>query len=188
MFKIEIDRNVHLELTHPLHAEDAFRLTEKNRELFKEWLLWVDGVQSVEDTKVFINKTLERYGKQNYINCMIFYKNTLVGNVDLTLKKGYGIKKGELGYWLGAEFHGKGIMQKATAKMLEVGFNHYNLDKIMLKCAVKNKRSCNVAKKLGMSHEGRQRDEIVVNGVVMDIDIYAILKHEYVGCDCHHTD
>ena len=179
MFKLEIDDTLHLELTHPSHAQDAFCLTDKNRELFKTWLLWLDGVQSVEDTKTFINRTLERYAKQNYINCMVFHNNTLVGNVELSIKKGYGIKKGELGYWLGAESHGKGIMQKATAKMLEIGFEQYDLDKIMLKCAVKNERSCNVAQKLGMSHEGRQRDEIVVNGVVMDVDIYAILKREF---------
>jgi len=50
----------------------------------------------------------------------------------------------------------------------------------MLKCAVRNERSCNVAQKIGMSHEGRFCDEIVVNGVVMDLDIYAILKKEYL--------
>ncbi len=48
----------------------------------------------------------------------------------------------------------------------------------MLKCAVKNERSCNVAQKLGMTHEGRLRDEIMVDGVVMDVDIYAILRGE----------
>ena len=110
---------------------------------------------------------------------MIFYKGELAGNVELGMRKGYGIQKGELGYWLGADFQGKGIIHKATAKMLEIGFVKYELDKIMLKCAVRNKKSCNVAKNLGMKHEGTQQDEIVVNGVVMDIDIYAILKREY---------
>ena len=70
-------------------------------------------------------------------------------------------------------------MHKATKKMLEIGFELYSLDKIILKCAVANERSCNVAKKLKMSHEGRFRDEIMVNNKVMDIDIYAILKKEY---------
>ena len=179
MFKIEINQEVHLELAHPSHADEVFALTEKNREAFKRWLLWLDNVERVEDSKAFIEKTLERYAKQNYINCMIFYKGKLAGNVEIGMKKGYGIKKGELGYWLGAEFQGKGIMHKATAKMLEIGFKEYNLDKIMLKCAVENERSCNVAQKLGMSHEGRQRDEIVVNGVVMDVDVYVILKREF---------
>jgi len=179
MFKIKIDNETHLELTHFSHAEEILSLVNQNRELFKEWLLWVDHVQTVEDEEKFIKRALERYAKSELVNCMIFYKGKLAGNVEIGMRKGYGIKKGELGYWLGAEFHGKGIIQKATAKMLEIGFKQYKLDKIMLKCAVKNKRSCNVAQKLGMTHEGRQRDEISVNGVVMDIDLYAILKREF---------
>jgi len=180
MFKIEIDNEVHLELTHFSHAQEMLVLVNKNRELFKMWLLWVDFVQTIEDEEKFIKRALECYAKRELINCMIFYNGKLAGNVEIRMRKGYGIQKGELGYWLGAEFHEKGIMHKATAKMVEIGFEKYNLDKIMLKCAVKNERSCNVAQKLGMSHEGRQRDEIVVNGVVMDIDIYAILKREYI--------
>jgi len=45
----------------------------------------------------------------------------------------------------------------------------------------------NVAEKLGMSHDGRQRDEIVVNDVVMDVDIYGILRREFVGCVSQRT-
>ena len=180
MFKIKIDKEVHLELIHFFHAEEMLELVNKNRELLKKWLLWVDFVQTVEDEKKFIKSALERYAKNGLVLCMIFYKGKLSGNVELSIKKGYGITKGELASWMGSAFHGKGIMQKATAKMLEIGFKQYNLNKIMIKCAVSNERSCNVAQKLGMTHEGRQRDEIVVNDVVMDIDIYAILKREYV--------
>jgi ribosomal-protein-serine acetyltransferase len=179
MFKIEIDNEVYLELTHFSHAEEMLVLLNKNRELFKKWLRWVDFVNTVEDENKFIKRTLEQYANGELVNCMVFYRGSLAGNVEMSIKKGYGITKGELGYWLGAEFHGKGIMQKATKKMLEIGFNQYKLDKIMLICAVTNERSCNVAQKLGMSHEGRQIDEIVVNDVVMDIDIYAILKREF---------
>jgi ribosomal-protein-serine acetyltransferase len=179
MFKLEINNEIHLELVHFSHAKEMLSLVNKNRELFSEWLLWVNSVREVEDEKKHIQSALEAYAKGQLVNCSIFYRGSLAGNVEIGMRKGYGIKKGELGYWLGEAFHGKGIMSHATAKMLEIGFEQYNLDKIMLKCAVKNERSCNVAKKLGMSHEGRQRDEIVVNGVVMDVDSYAILKKEY---------
>jgi ribosomal-protein-serine acetyltransferase len=180
MFKIEIDNEVHLELIHFSHANEMLALVNKNRELFKTWLLWVDSVREVNDETKHIQSSLERYAKGQLVNCVIFYKGNLAGSVEISMRKGYGIQKGELGYWLGAEFHGKGIMQKATAKMLKIGFEEYNLDKIMLKCAVKNERSCNVAQKLGMTHEGRQRNEIVVNGVVMDVDSYAILKDDFI--------
>ena len=181
MFKIEIDKEVHLELTHPSHAKDVFELVEQNRELFRTWLDWVDNSKNVEDTEAFINHEMQKYANHKSINCMVFYKNRLVGNVALLgIRKGYGVKRGELGYWLDAKAHRKGIIHKAVKKMMEIGFEYYALDKITLRCAVQNERSCNVAQKLGFTHEGRQREEIVLNDRVMDTDVYAILKREFV--------
>ena len=59
--------------------------------------------------------------------------------------------------------------------MIEIGFEYYTLDKIILQCAVDNERSCNVAKKLGFTHEGRFKNEIALHGVVMDV--YAIFRN-----------
>jgi len=180
MFKIEIDNELHLELVHLSHAQEAFALVEKNRELFRTWLDWVDDSKSVDDTKVFINHELLNYANQKSVNCMMFYKNRMVGNVALLgIRKAYGMKRGFLGYWLDADFHGKGVMYRAVKKMIALGFEHYALDKITLQCAVLNNRSCNVAQKLGFTHEGLQRDEIKVNGKIMDANVYAILKREW---------
>jgi len=181
MFKLDIDNKLHLELIHPSHAQDIFNLVERNRELFRIWLEWVDGTKSIDDTKAFINQTLQDYANHTDINCMIFYHNKLVGNVGLLgMRKGYGIKRGVLGYWLDADFHGKGVMRRAVKKMIEIGFKYYDLDKITLQCAVLNSRSCNVAQKLGFTHEGLQRDEIKVNGKIMDVNRYALLKRDCV--------
>jgi len=180
MFKLEIDKELHLELIHFSHAKKMLALVDRNRELLRKWLLWVDFVNTIEDEEKFIKRSLERYAKSKLVNCMIFYKGELAGNVEIGMKKGYGIKKGELGYWLGAEFHGKGIIRQSVRKMIEIGFEEYGLNKIMLKCAVQNERSCNVAQNLGFTHEGTQRGEIVVNSVVMDVDVYAILRDEHL--------
>jgi len=180
MFKIDIDNELHLELIHPSHAQDIFDLVGRNRELFRTWLEWVDSSKSIDDTKAFINHELQNYANHICINCMIFYNNKLVGNVGLLgMRKGYGIKRGVLGYWLDADFHGKGVMRRAVKKMIEIGFEHYDLDKIKLRCAVLNNRSCNVAQKLGFTHEGLQRDEIKVNSKIMDVNVYAILKRDW---------
>lgn len=85
MFKLEVDTEVHLELSHYLHVEDAFALINKNRELFRTCLIWVDDIQSVEDEKAFIKTCLERYANGSLVNCMIFYKNELVGNIELSI-------------------------------------------------------------------------------------------------------
>jgi len=182
MFKIEIDKELHLELIHSSHIEETFMLIDKNRELFGKWLVWVADTKSIVDTKEFFDYALKEYANHKNINCMIFYKNQLVGNVGLlNIGKEYGcVKKGEIGYWLDANFHNKNIVRRAVKKMLEIGFYQYDLEKISLRCAVKNERSCNVAKKLGFTHEGRFRQELYINGVTMDADIYAILKGEFM--------
>ena len=110
MFKLKIDKEVHLELIHFFHAKDTFTLVEQNRELFRKWLDWVDASTSIEDTKAFIDHEMKSYAEHKSVNCMIFYNNKLVGNVGLLgMRKGYGVKRGALGYWLDANFHGKGI-------------------------------------------------------------------------------
>jgi len=179
MKKIIIDQQIYLEQIEFSHAQRAFELTQKNRELLREWLLWVDGVKSVENTKKFIEKTISNYEKNRTPNMSIFYEDRIVGNIELGIKHGYGTLKGELGYWLDQDFHGKGIIHKSAKKMVEMGFRELNLDKIDIRCAVQNNRSCNVAQKLGFRHEGILRGEVKVNGVVMDVNLYAILRSDF---------
>ena len=180
MFKIEIDKEVHLELIHPTHADDIFEIVTRNQELFRRWFEWVEATKSVDDTKEFIDYALKSYAEHKSLNCMIFFNNRLVGNVGLIgIKKRYGVKIGEVGYWLDEKAHKKGIMRRAVRKMIEIGFTIYDLEKITLQCAVDNSKSCNVAKSLGFTHEGRHRADIRVGGVLMDVNSYAILREDY---------
>jgi ribosomal-protein-serine acetyltransferase len=181
MFKIKIDSEVHLELAHPSHAKEVFEIVNRNRELFGQWFLWVEHTESVEDSRKFLEGTLKEYANQESITCMVFYCNQLVGNVSLfDIGKGYGIRGAEIGYWLDAKIQGKGIIHRAVKKMLDIGFNEYELDKIYIRCDVPNKASAKVAKKLSFIHEGRLRASSKVNGIVNDMDIYGLLREEYL--------
>ena len=181
MFKIEVDDEIHLELIHPSHAEDIFAIIEANRELFSRWLIWVHDTKTVEDTKAFINASLEKYARQQVIDMPIFYHERLVGIIGLMGlgKRRYEVPQAELGYWMDEAFHGKAIMRRALRKVLEIGFEKYGCEKIKIRCAGENLRSCNVAKKLGFVYEGTLRKDIVVNGRVMDANIYSLLRHEW---------
>ena len=53
------------------------------------------------------------------------------------------------------------------------------LDKVSLRCAVGNKRSCNVAQKLGFTLEGHIRDDILINGKMLDANLYGLLREEF---------
>ena len=55
MFFREIDRDLKLSLSIPQYAEELFELTNKNRNLLKQWLPWLDSVQAISDTKEFLS-------------------------------------------------------------------------------------------------------------------------------------
>ncbi len=155
MFQIEVNKKIRLELTHFHHKDEIFKIVDKNRKLFGKWLIWIDDTHSKKDK--------------------------LVGNVALLgmKNKKNDTKKGEIGYWLDSKYHRKGIMRKCVVKMLEIGFGYYALDKISIRCATVNDRSCNIPTKLGFMHEGVLRSDISVNGEFYDGNIYSILRDEF---------
>jgi len=181
MFGIKVDDEVSVELIHPSHADAVFEIVDRNRELFSKWLVWIENSKSVEDTRAFIRSAMQKYADLSEVTCVIFYKGVLVGNVALlNLKnKPNDTAKGELGYWLDSAYHKRGIMRRAISKMLEIGFGYYECNKIYIRCATTNERSCNIPQKLGFVHEGVFREDILVNGVKMDANIYSLLRWEW---------
>jgi len=179
VFKIDIDENLHIEFINYTHAQELFDLGDKNREFLREWLPWVDSSNSVEDTKEFIKNSLNQYAKNGSIEAPIFINRKLIGMIALLVDNKDNITKGEIGYWLDKNYIGKGIVTKCANKMLDIGFNRYNLDKIVIRCATANKSSCNVAKRLKFTFDGTLRKEAKVSGKIVDLNIYSILKEEY---------
>ena len=182
MFKIDIEKGLHLELLDLTHADRMYKVALKNRDEFIKWLPWVAETKSVEDTKEFIKGSLENFAKGKEINCNIFYKNELIGNIGLLgIKYKLKIKTADIGYWLDSDYQGRGIVTKAVNKMLEIAFLKRELARVTLHCATNNTNSCNVAKRVGFKFEGTLRGAAVVNGKVIDLNSFSILKDEFKG-------
>jgi len=179
VFKIDIDDNLHIEFLNYTHAEELFELGDKNREHLKEWLPWVESTIKVEDTKEFIATSLKEYADNGTIEAPIFYNGKLIGMISLIVYKKHNLKKADIGYWLDKDYTGKGIITKCAKKLLDIGFNRYNLVKITIHCDPKNKNSCNVAKRLGFKLDGTLRNEAKVSGKIVDLNIFSMLKEEY---------
>jgi ribosomal-protein-serine acetyltransferase len=179
MFKIDIDDNLHIEFLNHTHAQKLFEVVDKNREHLKRWLPWVESTTKVEDTKEFITHALSKYAKNGSIQAPIHYNNKLIGMVSLFVHKSYNLDKADIGYWIDKDYNGKGIVTKCANKMLDIGFNIYNLGKITIHCATDNYNSCNVAKRLKFTFDGTLRKEAKVSGKIEDLNIYSMLKEEY---------
>jgi ribosomal-protein-serine acetyltransferase len=178
MFYREIESDLKLALSIPQFAEEMFALTDKNREYLKQWLPWLDKVVKVSDTASFISLQLKRFGEGKAIHLSILYKEKIVGVVAYNIiDQENGIAK--VGYWLGEEYTGKGIMIKAVNELLYIGFEYWPIQKVEIQCAENNIKSLAIPVKLGFTNEGLIRRTAKVNSEYQNHFVLGLLKEEY---------
>jgi ribosomal-protein-serine acetyltransferase len=85
----------------------------------------------------------------------------------------------QLGYWLGEEFQGRGIMTRAVRALIELTFNTWRLNRIEIRCATGNQPSCRLAERLGACLEGTARDAEWLYDRFVDHRVYSILAREW---------
>ena len=85
-------------------------------------------------------------------------------------------KNAEIGYWLGEEFWGRGIVTEAVKQILEFGFSNLDITRIYARTFSSNIASQRVLEKAGMKPEARFEKSIFKEGQYLDELIYAIRK------------
>lgn len=159
-------------------AEQLFALVDKNRDYLRPWLLWVDESRSPEDSKKYIEECLEALEKKTKIDFGIWLQGTLVGSVgvfDISEQN----RSAEIGYWLGEEYTGKGIMTKCVSRLVDYGFGELNLNRIRIRCVPENIQSANIPKRLGFTYEGTHRQSQWMYDKFLDDAVYGLLKSEW---------
>ncbi len=101
---------------------------------------------------------------------------TLLGAAGLMIEPGH--RRAELGYWLGADFWGRGYATEASGAVIRHGFEQLDLHRIHASHLVRNPASGRVLQKLGMRREGRLRQHAWHRGGFEDLALFAILRDE----------
>ncbi|PEE33867.1 GNAT family N-acetyltransferase [Bacillus pseudomycoides] len=107
-------------------------------------------------------------------------ENVLIGTMTLRIDKQHN--KGELAYWIGKDYWGKGYATESAKKVMDFGFCELNLNRIWAPAMSKNQSSTQVMKKIGMTCEGTLKQDVLKWGTYEDVDIYGILKDAYMNC------
>jgi ribosomal-protein-serine acetyltransferase len=155
-----------------------YQLINRSREHLRSWLPWVDGVTSEDDVKAFINISLDQVESGRGAHYALFHQGKMAGVTGFH-PIDWPNRNAEIGYWLGEEFLGKGIVTRAAGILLHEGFCELGLNRIEIRCATENVRSRAVAKRLGMFYEGTLREEEWLYNRYVDHAVYSILKREY---------
>ncbi len=128
---------------------------------------------TVEHAKQFITMALSKEPQTIFA---IEYGGNLVGGIGLHPQNDIYRTNAELGYWIGENFWGKGIVAKAIMKILAIGFSLPNIERIFAVPFGSNIGSQRVLEKTGFTLEAKLSKTLIKNGVYEDELIYAIRK------------
>lgn len=82
----------------------------------------------------------------------------------------------ELGYWLGAPFHGRGIATKAVAGVTKYAFDVMKLERLQAGVFEWNLASARVLEKNGFQREAVLKKSVFKDGRLIDSFLYAKLR------------
>lgn len=153
-----------------LAATNAARL----RQVLGSWVL----PSTVEDRRKLMASDLQAAESSGRHWWMIEHDGRFAGSIDI-----HGIKShersGSIGYWLGADFTGLGIMTQSLKAVIDWALTERSLVRIEIQIAIENADSCAVPERLGIRRESINRQSHIVEGQAHDMALYAALTDNW---------
>lgn len=177
---VDEDEGLVLRLLEPRHAEALFGLIDRNRDSLGYWFPWVEGTKTVADSRAFIRLQLEKFVKDNGFQLGIWLNGELTGTIGLNYILSQ-FRCAEIGYWLGSEYEGRGVMTKACRYLCGYLFDELNLNRVEIRCAETNAKSRAIPERLSFTLEGKLRQMGYTRDGLVDYFIYSLLADDWHG-------
>ncbi len=114
--------------------------------------------------------------KRSETNFAIATPSEAIGGIGLEFMDDIHYQTAELGYWIGENYWGRGIMTAAVTVFTEYALKNYDLIRIFAAIFESNPASVRVIEKAGYTFEGRLRRSVNKNGRILDELMYAKVK------------
>jgi RimJ/RimL family protein N-acetyltransferase len=183
---IETDRLI----IRPFAPDDApalYEAVDQSRERVGKWLPWVPFYTDPSAADAFIERCRQHWHNATELPFAIFDRASgrFLGGIAVhaTRLGGYPIRWDwrifETGYWLREGAEGQGYMREAVRAIVRLVFQHFNANKLALRCDARNDASRRVAESIGFQHDRRARhDSIATDGSIRDTLSFSLLPDE----------
>jgi RimJ/RimL family protein N-acetyltransferase len=96
----------------------------------------------------------------------------------VSLRLGHDIERhsAEIGYWLGEELWGRGVMSAAVGAVTKYAFDSIGLKRVFAVPFIRNPASVRVLERAGFQREGLMRGSALKNGELLDQYLYAAVR------------
>jgi ribosomal-protein-serine acetyltransferase len=175
---LHIDDDIVLKILAPEDADPLFALVDSNRVYLRQWLPWVDTNATLENSSFFIQSAIEQQELNLGFQCGIWFQGAFAGVIGFQ-RIDWMNRNVEIGYWLGENFQGHGIVTKACRILVEYAFFEYQLNRVQIRCASDNKKSIAIIERLGFMKEGMTRQAEFLYDRYVDLYIYGMTADEW---------
>ncbi|SES11031.1 GNAT family N-acetyltransferase [Psychrobacillus sp. OK032] len=178
MFTYQLDEKIYLKMLDLRDSEHLFDLTIGSKESLREWLPFIDYTKTVADSHSFIQSTMKQFSDNNGVQAGIWYDGKLAGVLGFH-QINWNNKSTSIGYWLGNDYVGLGLMTKAVKAFVHYALNDLNLNRVEIRAAVENKKSRAIPERLGFTEEGCIRQAEWLYDHYVDHVVYGMLKNDW---------
>jgi RimJ/RimL family protein N-acetyltransferase len=114
-------------------------------------------------------------------NFAIASPDEVIGGIGAGLWEGERRISGEVGYWLGEPFWGRGIATRAVVAFTRFAFESYDLVRAFAEVFSSNPASARVLEKAGYKLVGHYHNAIIKDGKIQDLFVYERLRSDSGG-------
>ena len=174
MFTYAVDQQLSLKFPAESDADALFAQVEADRIGMRRWLPWVDQTASVADERAYLRFAREQIVQDKLWLALMVVDHQVAGMIDIHNLDAEN-QSGEIGYWIGPDFRGHGIVTRALKAVEQVAFTELGLHRLGLVAAVENLPSQAVAKRRQFVQEGVLRDFLQLDGQAHDVVLFSKL-------------
>lgn len=163
-----------------VRLKDAFTIWKaihRHKDYLKTWLSFATDL-TLADEQEFLSSVLNIPYERRNIIFKIQKKRTFCGLIGF-VNTDFDNHRTEIGYWLLPAHQKKGIMTQSVKHLCRWAVKEREMNRIQIRCAVDNRPSNAIPRRLGFTLEGIEREgELLSSGQYTDIHVYSILKDE----------
>ncbi|WP_030787978.1 GNAT family N-acetyltransferase [Streptomyces sp. NRRL S-920] len=178
MFAISLGDGAELRPLEPWQAEEFLAHMDRGREFIGQYVGLPDITADLPAARNWLQLYADKAAADTGRLYGIRLDGRLVGGV-LLRSFDAGTGTCEAGCWLEPAAAGQGLVTRAVRVVIDWAFEVRGMHRVEWLVAPENIPSINVAKRLGMTLEGVQRQNDLYRGVRQDTEIWAVLAPEW---------
>ncbi len=131
---------------------------------------------TLENAQQFLTGVTRRGAYSNEFVFAIEVDGKAVGGIGIVRGSDIERVSAELGYWLGEEYWGRGIVTEAIRKFTPWIMERYGLTRLHADCFTDNPASSRVLEKAGFTRESTKRRAAIKLGEIKDMHVYVMVR------------